>query len=79
MTEPIRVALLGVGTIGRALLKETQGNPRFKFVALGDTSGVIAKEKGFTDSEIAEIIRLKESGGRLRDHSGSLEYLSTGP
>ena len=75
MTEPVRVALLGVGTIGRALLQATQGNPRFKFVALGDTSGAVAKEKGFTDSEIGEIIQLKESGGRLRDHSGNLEHL----
>ena len=75
MTEPVRVALLGVGTIGRALLKATQGNPRFKFMALGDTSGAVAKEKGFTDSEISEITRLKESGGRLRDHSGNLEHL----
>jgi homoserine dehydrogenase len=75
MTEPIRVALLGVGNIGRALLKLTRGNPRFKFVALGDTSGAVAKEKGFTDGEIAEAIRLKESGGRIRDHNGSVEHL----
>ena len=75
MTEPVRIALLGVGNIGRALLKATKEDPRFKFVALGDTSGAVAKEKGFTDSEIAEIIRLKESGGCLRDHSGSLEHL----
>jgi aspartokinase/homoserine dehydrogenase 1 len=75
MTKPVKVALLGVGTIGRALLKATQENPRFKFVALGDTSGAVAKEKGFTDSEIAEIIRLKESEGRLRDHGGNAEHL----
>jgi aspartokinase/homoserine dehydrogenase 1 len=75
MTETVRVALLGVGTIGRALLKLTQRNHRFMFVALGDTSGAVAKEKGFTDSEIAETIRLKESGGRLRDHNGNVEHL----
>ena len=74
MTEPVRVALLGVGNIGRALLKLTRKNPQFKFVALGDTSGAVAKEKGFTDGEIAETIRLKESGGRIRDHNGSVEH-----
>lgn len=74
MTEPVRVALLGVGNIGSALLKLTRGNPQFKFVALGDTSGVVAKEKGFTDGEIAETIRLKESGGRIKDHNGSVEH-----
>jgi aspartokinase/homoserine dehydrogenase 1 len=75
MTQPVRVALLGVGTIGKALLKSTQGNPQFKFVAMGDTSGVVAKEKGFTDSEITKIVGLKESGGRLRDHTGNVEHL----
>jgi aspartokinase/homoserine dehydrogenase 1 len=75
VTEPVKVALLGVGTIGRALLKATRRNPRLKYVALGDTSGAVAKEKGLTDIEIEEIIRLKESGGRLRDHGGNLEQL----
>ena len=75
MTEPVKVALLGIGTIGRALLKATQSDTRFKFVALGDTSGAVAEEKGFAESEIAEIIRLKESGGRLRDHGGKVEHL----
>ena len=75
MKQPVRVALLGVGTIGRALLKLTRGNPRFKYVALGDTSGAVANEKGFTDSEIREIVGLKESGGRLKDHGGNVEHL----
>ena len=75
MKQPVRIALLGVGTIGRALLKLTRGNPQFKFVALGDTSGTVAKEKGFTDSEIAEIVGLKEAGGRLKDHGGNVEHL----
>jgi aspartokinase/homoserine dehydrogenase 1 len=77
MTEPIRVALLGVGTIGRALLKLTRGNPRFKFVALGDTSGVVAKEKSFTDSEIAEIVGLKEAKGYLKEYDGNTEHLDS--
>jgi aspartokinase/homoserine dehydrogenase 1 len=77
MTDPIRVALLGAGTIGRALLKATRGNPKFKFVALGDTSGTVAKEKGFTDNEIAKIIALKESGSRLKDHDGNMEHLDS--
>ena len=75
MIESVRVALLGVGTIGRALLKLTRGNPQFKYVALGDTSGTVAKEKGFTDREIVEIIELKESGSRLKDLDGNVEHL----
>ncbi len=77
MKESLRVALLGAGTIGRALLKATRENPRFKFVALGDTSGAIAKEKGFTNSEITKIIGLKESGSHLKDHDGNVEHLDS--
>ena len=75
MTQPVRAALLGAGTIGRALLKLTQGNPMIKWVALGDTSGAVAKEKGFTENEVAKIVGLKESGGRIKDYDGKVERL----
>ncbi|MBQ04133.1 hypothetical protein CL673_05405 [Candidatus Bathyarchaeota archaeon] len=75
MAEPLKVALLGVGTIGRALLQATHGDLRFKFVVLGDSSGAVAKKEGFADSEIAEIIRLKESGSSILDHWGTSDHL----
>jgi len=75
MKQPVRAALLGAGTIGRALLKLTQGTPGIKWVALGDTSGAVAKEKGFTVNEVAKIVGLKESGGRINDYNGKVERL----
>jgi aspartokinase/homoserine dehydrogenase 1 len=75
MKQPVRAALLGAGTIGRALLKLTQGNPGIKWVALGDTSGAVVKEKGFTESKVAKIVGLKESGGRISDYDGNVDHL----
>ena len=43
MADQMRVALLGVGTIGRELLRLTRRNPVYKYVALADTSGVITR------------------------------------
>ncbi len=77
MTEPIRIGLLGIGTIGRALLKITLGNPKFKFVALGDTSGTIAKQEGFTISEISKIVELKKSNGSLVEYGKNIKHLDT--
>ena len=65
--ERVNVALLGVGNVGRELVRRTWGNPDFLYVALGDTSGVITKEEGFTRKELQEIIERKESRGCLRD------------
>lgn len=75
MSESIKIGLLGAGTIGTALLKATLGDPRFKYVVLGDTSGAIAKERGFTENDIKKIIERKRAGGSLKDHSGKLERL----
>ncbi len=70
MEGAVRIGLLGVGTIGRELIRRTSGNPRFRYVALGDTSGVIARKDPFTKKELEEVIRLKGSGGRLKDFDG---------
>ncbi len=66
----VRVALLGVGNVGRELVRRTWENLDFLYVALGDTSGTITKEKGFTRRELQGIIELKESRGSLRDYGG---------
>jgi homoserine dehydrogenase len=73
MTDQMRVAVLGVGTIGRELLRLTRGSSEYNYVALADTSGVITRNEGFTDAELAEIIKLKESGRRLGDVRGNHE------
>jgi len=74
MAEAVRIGLLGVGTIGRELIRRTSGNPRFRYVALGDTSGVIARKNPFTKKELDDIIRLKDSGGHLEDFGGHEHY-----
>lgn len=70
MINFIKIVLLGAGTIGRALIKQTYNNPRFRYVAVGDTSGVISNIDGFTESDLLEIIRLKEKGEHLERFKG---------
>lgn len=70
----LRIGLLGIGKIGRELVKRSLPNPRYRHVAVADTSGVIVNTDAFGRREMAEILRLKEKGGRLRDHSGDRDY-----
>jgi aspartokinase/homoserine dehydrogenase 1 len=70
MRNLFRIALFGAGTIGRALIKRTYNDPRFRYVAVGDSSGVIANIDGFSERGLSEIIRLKEEGGHLKEFQG---------
>lgn len=74
MEGAVRIGLLGVGRIGRELIRRTSGKPGFRYVALGDTSGVIARKNPFTKKELDYIIRLKDSGGQLEDFGGNEHY-----
>jgi homoserine dehydrogenase len=67
---PTRIALLGVGTIGRELVRRVLDNPRMQIVALADRSGVVAQAEAFSREELLQILMLKEAGGRLRDYEG---------
>ena len=66
----LRVALLGVGTIGSELVRLTKEAPEIAYVALADRSGAVAKEGGFSQADLDGMLMLKGSGGRLRDLEG---------
>jgi len=63
-SKSIRIALMGTGTIGRELLRRTSGHAEFTYVAVGDSSGFLAKREGFTEAELAAIQKHK-SGGKF--------------
>lgn len=60
-----KIALMGVGTIGKELLKRVQNSDIYKFVAIGDSLGYLTKKEGFTSEEITEIINYKNLGKHL--------------
>ena len=67
---PTRIALLGVGTIGRELVRRVLEKPGMQIVALADRSGVVARAEAFSREELLQILMLKGAGGRLRDYEG---------
>jgi len=69
----VRIALLGLGRIGRELVRRTFHSPDFQYVAVGDTSGVIVNS-AFEGEEIADIVIMKEMGVYLKDHEGEHDY-----
>ncbi|RLI09266.1 hypothetical protein DRO42_04665 [Candidatus Bathyarchaeota archaeon] len=74
LDRPVRVALLGAGMIGRELINRTLRDPRYRYVAVGDTSGVIVNNEGFNEAEMAEVVRLKEAGGYVKNYAGEHGY-----
>jgi aspartokinase/homoserine dehydrogenase 1 len=56
---------MGCGTIGRELLQRTAGNERYLYVAIGDSSGFIAKKKGFKEAELSAILQTKTGGNSI--------------
>ena len=70
----IPVILLGVGGIGRALLRQivagrdhlaSRVNYRFDIVAVIDSTGWRYEETGFPDDELLAIVKTKQSGQPL--------------
>jgi len=72
--KEVRIALLGIGRIGRELSRRTLQKPLYRYVAVGDTSGVLMDDDAFSVEEMARILGHKERGGRLRDYPGGHEY-----
>ncbi len=81
---PQPVILLGLGGVGRALLRqieeqrpllEREYDLRIAWLALSDSSGAIAPpEGGFSAELLAEILQLKEDGAALASHSLGRAY-----
>jgi len=67
----IKIALQGTGNIGRELLRRVIPKRNYSVVAVGDTSGVLASNSGFTEKQLLEIIELKENRGKLAGLDGS--------
>lgn len=70
----LRIILMGLGNIGKELIRRISGDPKFRLVALADTSGTIQKESSFSERELDTILMIKDSGGKLQDYPGEHEY-----
>lgn len=75
--QPLRVTLLGIGKIGRGLVRRTLSSPEYRYVALVDTSGALVKRRGFSVEDLEEIVALKERGGKLVEMEGGHEYFES--
>src|SRR5690349_19095614 len=74
----LRVALAGLGSVGRTLLDvfrkkteilKTRYQLQFKVVLIGDSSGVAVNESGFSYDEIIEF---KKKGGKVKEMASYL-------
>ena len=74
MHRGIRIALLGLGKIGREFVTCSMYYPEYQIVALSDTSGVLHKKTGFKKSELTHIIREKENKQPLESLSDRYRF-----
>ena len=70
----LKIALLGVGTIGSELVRRVLDKSAFQISALADRSGVVARDEAFSDEELLQILELKKAGGRLQEYEGEHEF-----
>lgn len=70
----MKLAVFGLGNVARELIRQTVSNPEYTYISFADTSGVIAKNEGFSKKEIWEVKALKEKEGRLRDYRGKVKF-----
>jgi homoserine dehydrogenase len=64
----MKISLNGMGSVGREFTKQTIACPYYKFISIADTSCAIAKMGGFSASEMGNIIKLKQNGGKLKEY-----------
>ena len=77
MPDLVPVILLGVGNVGRALvrqiidLRELHAHrlpTRFDLVAVADSDGAIFEPAGFSDATLETLLSYKAGGGKFRQH-----------
>lgn len=75
----ISLVQLGVGGVGRALMRQILTNRErhadqlglsLPYVAIADRDGAILNSHGFPDKQLAQLLESKAQGGRLRDLVG---------
>ncbi|MBF0441562.1 MAG: bifunctional aspartate kinase/homoserine dehydrogenase I [Oligoflexales bacterium] len=72
--KDVCISLFGLGQIGRTLVSqllqqrdyfESQIQVKTRLVGIADSSGILVKEEGFSESELTGFKALKENGGHL--------------
>jgi len=72
--KDVRIALLGVGKIGRELVSRTVSNRHYRYVSVSDKSGVLVADKHFREKDLSRIVNFKSKGGCLADLRCAYEY-----
>lgn len=77
MPDLVAVIVLGVGNVGRALLRQIidlrelhaeRLRTRFDIVAVADSDGAIFEPVGFSDAMLEALLSHKAGGGKFREH-----------
>lgn len=77
MPDLVPVILLGVGNVGRALVRQIidlralhaeRLRVRYDLVAVADSDGAIFQPAGFSDPALEHLLRYKAEGGKFREH-----------
>ncbi len=74
--KQLKIALFGFGTIGRELVSRTLTDPSYEYVAVGDTSGVLVEEEGFSVDDMSNLVEWKEGKKCLGEFVGHDHYES---
>ena len=77
-----RVAILGLGGVGRALVRQIAGTGGgVSIVAVADSSAGLASSSGkaFSNHDLLDLVSHKEKGGKVADFAGAADTRRTGP
>lgn len=71
----VPVIQLGVGTVGRELVKKVtcwnhseKSRPKYRYVGFADKSGLMTKKTGFSEEELEKVKKTKITGDELAEH-----------